>query len=1212
VTAQPTWNTVLRALREARGVSQDGWAAQLGFSRRTLQRWEQGDAVPDAAAEEALIALCADQGLFRTYNRGPLAGIALTADSLRALLADARLPRHPAAGEPLPAVNAPAPSTNLPIPVNSFAGRQQERADLARLLGVARLVTLTGPGGSGKTRLAVEVARSLARAYPDGVFFVDLAPLTDPELVPAAVAAAVGVPERRTSSLRETLAFVLGEKRLLLVLDNFEHLLAAAEFVAFLLQAGPDLSLLVTSRAPLRVRGEREYPLSPLPLPPARHDTASVLATNPAVTLFVARAQDVRPDFELTDENARVVATICTRLDGLPLAIELAAPRIRLLPPAALLARLDQTLPLLTTVLRDAPARQRSLRETIAWSYKLLEEPEQRLFRRLAVFVGGWTLEAAEAVCAEDGAPSGDVLQGIESLLEKHLLRRLESPDDHPRFSMLETIREFARERLVASGELDLLQRRHAALFLALAESAEIKFSGPERTAWASRLEREHGNLRAALASSQSQPDTHELFARLAVALAAFWHHREYWTEGRAWLERAATLEGSLPLDLRARALAGAGALALQQQDLASARERFTASLALRRRAADRHGIAVSFQELGTLALHEADYTAAEAAYEESLAIHRELGDDIGTATLLDQLGRLAEIREDHATARRLCEQSLATWQALGDEYAAVGARHMLANILIELGEYGVARELFEENLAWCLTAGDLYQRGATVSGLGALEYARGNFAEAQRLLAESIALIRAAGESRGAVEIAHMLGWAMHERGDLNAANAVWQEMLGLGRSSGDLFGVALHLDNLGLAARLRGDYRVARALHEEALAIRRRIGQHCDIAKTLGLLAEVNGQIAEEARARGSLAEARRCLERRVAYLCELGNTPQTLVTLHELRQLVDAEGDLAAARGYAEQTLELCRASGDQRAVAAALADLGEVATNQGERAHARELYLEALALRRQLGQAAGIAQALYDLGWLAQLEGDLAVAQKRFEESVAAFRRAGDDRGAAAALCNLAEAVLAGGRAAPAQAMYVSAFSTFADHGDRRGMVACCEGLAQVAVAQRDFTRATRLLGAAQGLAGDQDQGESAAELTSVLRAALGQASFAEALADGRSLSLEQLTTELRAQADSFAPERITKEDARGRGADGGRSASPSEGALPHGLSAREAEVVRLIAAGKSNRQIAEALVISPNTVLRHVTHILSKTGCANRTEVARHAAERHLT
>jgi predicted ATPase/class 3 adenylate cyclase len=559
---------------------------------------------------------------------------------------------------------------NLPAQPTPLVGREREAAAAVALLGRddVRLLTLTGPGGTGKTRLGLQVAADLLEAFPDGCWFVDLAPLADPALVPSAIASVLGVREEGGRPLAEALADHLRDKALLLVLDNLEQLLpAAAPGIGGLLAACPGLTVLATSRAPLRLRAEREWPVPPLGLPDrARLPPLDRLTQYAAVRLFAERAQAVRPDFAVTTANAPAVAEICWRLDGLPLAIELAAARVKAFPPEALLRRLERRLGALTGGARDLPLRQQTLRGAIAWSHDLLGEAERVLFRRLAVFAGGATLEAAEAVAGPDG--EADVFGALASLVDQSLVRQGEGPgalpEGEPRFSMLETIREYGLEQLERSGEAEEAHERHATFFLALAEAAEGELGGPAQGAWLGRLEDEHANLRAALGwALEREPGT---ALRLGGALRGFWEARGHLTEGRGWLERALAGGGGAPAELRAKGLRGAGYLAYRQGDYERAVTQFGEGLALNRALGDRAGIANSLTNLGVVAHRRGEPDRAAALYEEGLGLCRELGDRAGIARSLVNLGAVALDRGEPDRAATLLEESLGLARGLG------------------------------------------------------------------------------------------------------------------------------------------------------------------------------------------------------------------------------------------------------------------------------------------------------------------------------------------------------------------------------------------------------------------------------------------------------------------------------------------------------------------------------------------------------------------
>ena len=569
----------------------------------------------------------------------------------------------------------------LPVPRRRLIDREQERKQAQALLQRedVGLVTLTGPGGVGKTRVAVQVATDLASRFADGVAFISLAALKDPTLVVPTVARALGVSQTGDGPLNERLMAYLEPRQVLLVLDNAEQLVSAAPLAAQALELAPRLKLLVTSREPLRVRDEQLVPVPPLELPdPAHLPDLEHLLQIPAVALLVERAREARPNFSLTSENAIAITEICQRLDGLPLALELAAPCLSVLSPAALLARLERRLPLLTRGARDLPERQQTLRNTIAWSYDLLEEGEQQLFRCLAVFTGGFTLEAVQAVgvFAPDGTSSpaqaddeGIVLEQVAQLLDKSLVQAHQATGGEPRFTLLETIREYATEQLAASGEEASVQERHARYFLRLAEEAEPHLSRPEWDSWLERLEREDANLRAALTWSKANQDGVETGLRLAGALAMYWFMHDAVREGGVWLEEMLARTGSTELSVaRGRALLGAGLLAWAEDDFETASFRAVEGLSIVREAQDKRLTAYGEWMLGLVRLSQWNSVAARPLFEECRTLFKDLGDAWGEALTLYSLGSTAYRSGDPAAGRAYYEESLRLFREQGDE----------------------------------------------------------------------------------------------------------------------------------------------------------------------------------------------------------------------------------------------------------------------------------------------------------------------------------------------------------------------------------------------------------------------------------------------------------------------------------------------------------------------------------------------------------------
>jgi predicted ATPase/class 3 adenylate cyclase len=597
-------------------------------------------------------------------------------------------------------VSLDARPNNLPTHPTALLGRERERAEIRALFqGDTQLVTLTGPGGTGKTRLSLQVAADLLDDFEHGVFVVELASIVDPVLVSSIIAQVLGLRDVGGRPVLDRLKEYLRTRTVLLVLDNFEQILAAAPVVADLLASSSHLRMLVTSREPLRLRGEHEYAVPPLTLPDGRHPpTPEVLREYAAIALFLERAMAIRPDFAVTSDNAPAIIEICTRLDGLPLAIELAAARVRLLTPQAMAGRLQHRLPLLIGGARDLPTRQQTLRGTIAWSYDLLHEPERRLFRRLSGFMGGWTLEAAETVCGSDGDVGIDILDGLESLITKSLVRRDDGADGEPRFGMLETIREYGLEQLAQAGELDELRRWHAEYFLDLTEQAVPRLRGAEQRAWLDRLEAEHDNLRAALDWSVTADRQMNVALRLSGALAWFWAARGHISEGRRWLGRTLTAPSAQPTP-RLEALYGAGWLAHICYDSTAARQYLHTALALAREHDDRWSTAWTLHLLGRVAYYSSDARTARERGEQSLEVAREVGDEWLIAWALHLLGLAAHISDDYTTARGYYEAVLAIRRRLGYQEGTGMCAFLLGLVAYRQADYAAARTLTREAL---------------------------------------------------------------------------------------------------------------------------------------------------------------------------------------------------------------------------------------------------------------------------------------------------------------------------------------------------------------------------------------------------------------------------------------------------------------------------------------------------------------------------------
>ncbi|HEX8600086.1 MAG TPA: tetratricopeptide repeat protein [Chloroflexia bacterium] len=751
-----TFSQLLKERRKALDLMQEDLAERVGCSVWTIRKLETGDRKPS----RQVVELLADALRVPADQRPAFMHLARTGAGAGELVVHA------------PKSDAPQTPSNLPASPTPLIGRtaEVEKARTRLLTDGVRLLTLLGPPGIGKTRLALEVAGDLLDEFPEGVFFVPLAPVSAPPLVASAIAQVLGLKETGDEPAQAKLIQHLQHARTLLLLDNFEQVVTAADLVGELLARCPELKVLVTSREALRLRGERQFNVPPLGLPREGHlPTVEDLAGYAAVQLFVERAQAVS-SFRLTEENARTVAAICARLDGLPLAIELVAARSKLLPPKAILSRLigaagRNSLHLAAGGARDLPSRHQTLRAAIEWSYNLLEAGEQKLFARLGVFVGGSTIAAAEAVCNAKGDLTVDVLEGVESLLDKSLVRQSGqekediSLDWEPRFEMLETIREYAKERLESSAEAEQIRYWHAEYYLALAETAEPELGGAQQREWLDRLEQEHDNLRAALQWSlgQAQVDSlgdngerAEIALRLCAALGRFWEMHSHLSEGRKWMETALERGTAASPAVRAKVLSGAGTLARYQGDFGRARLLFDESLALRQELGDKKGIAASLNNLGTIAWNMGDYVTARRLFGESLAVRQELGDKQAIAASLSNLAAVSRHLGERDEARRFQEESLALMRELGNKRGIATALNNLGGVAWGQGDYATARLQFEESLALERELGHKSGIADSLCNLGEVLTAQGEYAPARQLQVESLKMRQDLGDKWG------------------------------------------------------------------------------------------------------------------------------------------------------------------------------------------------------------------------------------------------------------------------------------------------------------------------------------------------------------------------------------------------------------------------------------------------------------------------------
>ncbi len=727
---------------------------------------------------------------------------------------------------------------NLPALLTPMIGREQEIAAVCALLRQpdVHLVTLTGTGGVGKTCLGLQIASDLSKDFADGVCFVSLAPISDPDLVISTIAQALELRESGEQPYIELLSASLHEKHLLLFLDNFEQVIGAAPELAELQGRCPSLKILVTSREVLRVRAEQEFPVLPLALPNLSNlSEPESVSQYAAVALFLQRARSYRPDFQLTAANTSTIAAICVHLDGLPLALELAAARLKLLSPQALLSRLSHRLQVLTQGPRDVHTRQQTLRNTIQWSYDLLNTQEQRLFRRLAVFVGGCTLEAVEAVCKAFGDEMMNVFDRVVSLLDKNLVQQQRAQrDEEPRLVMLETIREYGLECLAMSGELELTRRVQANYYLALAEEVRPGPKVRQSAVWLERLEQEHDNLRAAMwwslergEDGQDTEDRREMALRFGVALRSFWVIHGYWSEGRAFLEQALVASEGTATAVRAKALEAAASLAIYQMDHERGEVLFRESLEQCREYGDTAGTANSLYMLGTIARQRGDFAEARLLMEESLSLSREANDKYFTAHILSDLGGMATQQGEYAKAYTLFEESWSMSRELGDAISiALSLPAFALMLFVSQGDPAKVRSMLEESLTISKELGHkgIIARCLSHSALVTLQ--QGDTAAAHRLSEESLALHSETGDQWGISWVLSILARVEACQGDHAAALAHYQESLAIARKIGSKLNIAVCLEGIASILATQGDPVRAARLWGAAEALRETMG--------------------------------------------------------------------------------------------------------------------------------------------------------------------------------------------------------------------------------------------------------------------------------------------------------------------------------------------------------------------------------------------------
>jgi predicted ATPase/class 3 adenylate cyclase len=875
---------------------------------------------------------------------------------------------------------------NLPLALTSFIGREQEIEALERLLWQSRLLTVAGPGGAGKTRLAIQVAQNVLGSFSDGVWFIDLAPLSNTALLSLHVINVLGMREEASRAPDRTLMDILKNKTMLLILDNCEHLLPeVAQLAEIMLRSAPRLRILATSRERLGVSGELTWRIPPLSSPESKVDlTFEEIMQYEAVKLFRDRATAVSSDFTITRENAVTVAQICIRLDGIPLAIELAAARVRALSVEEILSRLDDRFRLLVGSPIALP-RQQTLRALVDWSYDLLTEKERILFRHLSVFVGGWILEAAEQICSGGEIETLEVMDLLSGLIDKSFVIG-DTQNGHVRYHFLETIHQFSRERLLESNETGEFEQKHAVYFLSLAENAYGKMWGIEQADWLVQLDEEYDNLRKALTWLSKVAGKKEMVLQMAGSLWRYWEIRGYITEGRAWLETALARNPDAEDYLRANGLGGAGHLARQQGDYVQAKTLHEQSLDLFRKMGSKLSAARQLNALGEIAQFQGNYARAVELHEESLSLRYEIGDKEGIAVSLRQLGVIARDRGQYQHAQELLEESLGLERELGDKLLLALSLNDLGVVAHHLCEYEQAISLFEEAISMQRQLNDRLGISNSLQNKANVAKDQGDLIKAELLYTECLELKQELGDKRGISRVIAALAEVAFWQGKYPLAADLARQSLNLARELSLKRGVLTSSVLLGFIAHYQGSYEIAASSAENGLELATEVDapQAIGYAKVLSALGKYST---------GMLQEAREIFQEALKIFQEIHDCRNIAGTYVNLARTAYRQGDHDAAMEYLEASLSISQEREIRWTLGYVLEIMGLLQRSKGNYERARELFQESLQLSFEQQNQQGIANCLGALAGLAVISNRAARAARLFAAAARLRREMG---------------------------------------------------------------------------------------------------------------------------------------------------------------------------------------------------------------------------